>query len=435
MNILDCGITEFVELMRSHHTRRVWWIWDQAAATVRTSHPFLQEVTNWMCADSIDYQQHEGAFLQIGAETGTLQGAFVHNTVRGQAAGGVRFWRYDNLRAYLRDGIRLAKGMTHKNALAGLWWGGGKGVIAHPETVSHRDPEFRRQLFREYGDLMTSLRGCYVTAEDVGVDTTDMAQLYTRTRFTTCIPPELGGSGNPSIPTAQGVVCAMETALATLELGDLQGKTVAVQGYGNVGLPLIRYLLDKGVSRIIAADVESVRKEKVAQEISDPRLELRLVDRNDNSILQEAVDIASPCATGGVLNCDTIPAVRARIVCGAANNQLRDPVNDGPLLVEQGITYIPDFLANRMGITNCADEQSGYVPDDPDYQRHFDPEWEYGIPRLTRRIIENATISGEATTVEAIRLAEEFATRPHPLLGHRGQRIIDGLVADRWEAR
>nr|MBC8478720.1 hypothetical protein [bacterium] len=83
MNILDCGITEFVELMRSHHTRRVWWIWDQAAATVRTSHPFLQEVTNWMCADSIDYQQHEGAFLQIGAETGTLQGAFVHNTVRG----------------------------------------------------------------------------------------------------------------------------------------------------------------------------------------------------------------------------------------------------------------------------------------------------------------------------------------------------------------
>ena len=225
----------------------------------------------------------------------------------------------------------------------------------------------------------------------------------------------------------------MEAALATLELGSLQGKTIAVQGYGNVGIPLIRYLLEQGVAKIIAADVDDVRRKQVASEIPDPRLELRLVSRDDSSILWEEADIVSPCATGGVLNCDTIPRISAAIVCGAANNQLRDPVSDGALLAQQGITYVPDFLANRMGITNCADEQSGYVPHDPNYLRHFDAEWEYGIPRLTRRIIENAARSGASTDVEAVQLAEEFASRPHPLMGHRGEKIIAGLVTDRWE--
>ncbi len=434
MKLLDGGIAGFIETMRTHDTERVWWVWDPADQVVKVSHPFMQEIAEWMQDDRIDYQRHEGIFLQIGLKTGALQGAFIHNTVRGQAAGGVRFWRYENLRDYLLDGIRLAKGMTHKNALAGLWWGGGKGVIARPDNASHRDPEFRRQLFREYGDLMTSLRGCYVTAEDAGVNTEDMAQLFARSRFTTCIPAELGGSGNPSVPTARGVVCAMEAALATMEMGSLLGKTIAVQGYGNVGIPMIRYLLEGGVSRIIAADVDELRREQVVREISDPRLELRLVNHDDNRILTEEVDIVSPCATGGTLNCDTIPDFKAAIVCGAANNQLRDPVNDGPLLVKHGITYVPDFLANRMGIVNCANEQNGYVPEDTDFLRHFSEGWEYGIPDLTGRILENAKESGTATDVEAVRLAEEFAARPHPLAGHRGQRIIEGLVNDRWEA-
>jgi glutamate dehydrogenase/leucine dehydrogenase len=435
MNLLDGGIVEFIELMRSNDCQRVWWVWDPATETVKVSHPFLREIAEWMQDDPVDYQRHEGVFLQIGQKTGALQGAFVHNTVRGQAAGGVRFWRYENLRDYLLDGIRLAKGMTHKNALAGLWWGGGKGVIARPDDLSHRNPQFRQQLFREYGDLMTSLRGCYVTAEDVGVNTADMAQLYSRSRFTTCIPAELGGSGNPSIPTARGVVCAMEAALSTLKMGDLQGKTIAIQGYGNVGIPMIRYLLERNVSRIVAADVDEVRREQVSREIMDSRLELRLVDHDDNSILKEEADILSPCATGGTLNCDTIPHIKAAIVCGAANNQLKDPVNDGPLLVQHGITYVPDFLANRMGIVNCADEQNGYVPDDQDFLRHFAEDWEYGIPQLTHRILESADSSGAATDVEAVRLAEDFATRPHPLAGHRGRRIIDGLIGDRWEVR
>jgi glutamate dehydrogenase (NAD(P)+) len=222
-------------------------------------------------------------FVQVAPETGVLQAAFVHRTCRGQGAGGVRFWRYATVGDFLRDGLRLARGMTLKNALAGLWWGGGKGVMAKGTGTSEGASADRRRIYEEYGDFITSIQGCYVTAEDVGTSVEDMAAVFSRTRFTTCIPPALGGSGNPSVPTARGVVRGMEAALAHLGLGTLEGKTVAVQGLGHVGEPLVRFLLEKGVARILGSDIDPARQL--------PGVEVRIVYSVYNlslSVLDEA---------------------------------------------------------------------------------------------------------------------------------------------------
>ena len=165
---------------------------------LQLSHPALADLGDFLRGRSPDFHGHEGVFLAVGEESRALFGAFVHDTHRGLSQGGLRFWPYPTLTAFLADGLRLAQGMTRKNALAGLWWGGGKGIIARDPDAPFRDPAYRRTLYREYGAFVTSLAGCYVTAEDAGTGAADMAEVFTATRFVTCIPPALGGSGNPS---------------------------------------------------------------------------------------------------------------------------------------------------------------------------------------------------------------------------------------------
>jgi glutamate dehydrogenase/leucine dehydrogenase len=429
---LEISVEELIELMHQQKAKRVFFVWDRELKEVISSHSFLKNIATALKDDHVDYHAHEGIFLEIGSNSNALMGAFIHNTVRGQAAGGVRFWPYTKFMDYLKDGVRLAKGMTHKNALAGLWWGGGKGVICRPNN--YRDPEVRKTIFKEYGEFISTLRGSYVTAEDLGANTDDMYNVLRGTRFTTCIPPKTGGSGNPSIPTAEGVLSGMEAALRFKGMDNLEGKSIAVMGAGNVGGHLIRLLFKKGVSRIISTDVDSERCESLKKEFQSEKLLVRMVPMDDMSILSEKVDILSPCATGGILNRSTIPTIQAPIVCGAANNQLKDPVQDGAAIRHRNIAYVPDFLVNRMGIVNCANEQYGYVPHDPFIQRHFDPEWENSIYRLTLQILQNAEHTGEASDAEAIRLAEEYSSVPHPIWGHRGQQIIRGLLHDHWES-
>src|SRR5579864_784659 len=190
----------FRRLLAAAGIRRFFLAWDEEAGDVRASHPELAPLARLLAADRRDFDRHEGIFVQVAPGTGVLQGAFIHRTCRGQAAGGVRFWRYDTVEEFLRDGLRLARGMTHKNALAGLWWGGGKGVMVDEQAAPAGSPR-RRRIYEEYGELLSSLRGCYVGAEDAGTSAEDMAAVFSRTRFTTCIPAALGGSGNPSAPT------------------------------------------------------------------------------------------------------------------------------------------------------------------------------------------------------------------------------------------
>ena len=420
------------DLLVEEGIRRFFLVWDEDEKVVRASHPRLEPLARLLGDDRRDFDRHEGVFVQVAPETGVLQGAFIHRTCRGQAAGGVRFWRYDTVEEYLRDGLRLARGMTHKNALAGLWWGGGKGVMATGTGGDEAAPGVRRTIYQEYGSFLTSLRGCYVTAADVGTSVEDMAAVFSKTRFTTCIPPELGGSGNPSSPTALGVVRGMEAALAFLEMGDLGGKTVAIQGLGHVGEPLVRLLHERGIGRIVGSDIDPGREAALRERFPDLDLTVRIVERGDNTLLGEEAEILSPCATGAILGPETIPRIRARIVCGAANNQLEDPERDDARLQDAGVLYMPDFLVNRMGIVNCADEASGSFDGDPALEEHLGDRWDNSVYRLSLFVLEEARRTGKTPARVALELAEERSFEVHPIQGRRGARIIRSLVSSGW---
>lgn len=414
---------------------RFYLVWDTYEACVKASHPELEELARKLEKDTRDYDQHEGVFVQVGPDTRTLQAAFLHRTCRGQGAGGSRYWTYDTVGDFLSDGLRLSKGMTQKNALAGLWWGGGKGVIARGSGVEGSgriDPDVRRRMYEEYGELMTSIRGCYVTAEDVGTTVEDMAAIFSRTRFTTCVPERLGGSGNPSVPTARGTVRGMEAALAHLGMGTIEGKTIAVQGVGNVGEAIVGFVHDRGARRVIASDIDPGCEQRLRARFPDLDLEVRVVERGDNSILAEKVDIISPNATGATINERTIPAIRAPIVCGAANNQLEDPEVDDTRLHERDILYMPDFLINRMGIVNCADEQNGRIDDDPVFENHLGDDWDNSIFNLSLRVLNESVRTGSTPHRVAVDMADARSFELHPLMGHRGLQIIQDLVRGNW---
>ena len=432
-DIAQLSPPEFCKFLAAKGIQRFYLVWDEQQQRLVASHSELDSLAELFQRDTRDFDRHEGAFVQIAPSTGVLQGAFVHRTCRGQAAGGVRFWTYDTVEEYLRDGLRLGQGMTQKNALAGLWWGGGKGVMAR--GTGDDSAAGRRLVYEEYGEFMTSLRGCYVTAEDVGTSVEDMAAIFSRTRFTTCIPESLGGSGNPSVPTAMGVIRGMEAALAVRGEGTLEGKTIAVQGLGHVGEPLIGFLHERRVARVVGTDIDPGRESALRALFPELELTVHVVPRGDNSLFTEEADILSPNATGAILNERTIPTIAARIVCGAANNQLEDPERDDAMLAERGILYLPDFLVNRMGIVNCADEQFGNIDDDPAFERHLGDEWENSIFNLTQQVLAESERTGRTPHRVAVELADERSFEHHPLWGHRGPVIIKGLVDGAWARR
>lgn len=390
--------------------------------------PLLQPLADHLAQESPDYRDHEAVFLSTGEETGALFGVFIHRTARGQAQGGVRHWPYPTLASFLDDGLRLSLGMGRKCALAGLWWGGGKALIARQPGAQWRDPAYRCRVYADFGRFVTALRGCYVTAEDAGTTPVDMEEIYRHTRFVTCVPSELGGSGNPSGMTAMGVVCAMEAALDVLGLGDLEGKRVAMQGAGNVGSFMIERLLAKGVERIVATELSAERRAALLDHFSDPRLTVRQVDADDSAILAEPCDILAPNALGGVLGPKTIPSIQARIVCGAANNQLLDDEVDAVRLADRGVLYVPDYVANRMGIVACCNEHAGNLPEDPEVLRHLDRRAPDSVYQVTRGILEQARAAGTHPVAVANRIADERSQEPHPVWGHRARAIIRSLT-------
>lgn len=221
--LLDLPPDAVARELRRLGTGRAWWIRD--GQSLRASHDALLEITAFLEEGVGGARGHEAVFLAVGPESGALFGAFLHATSRGQAQGGLRRCPYTDLAAFLSDGLRLSWGMSRKIALAGLWWGGGKGLIASSEEP---DAEGRRALYREYGDFVSSLGGCYVTAEDAGTRPDDIANVFERTRFVTCIPAGFGGAGNPAPATAAGVVCGMEAALDACGLSGLSGRRIAM---------------------------------------------------------------------------------------------------------------------------------------------------------------------------------------------------------------
>ncbi len=431
MNLWQLPPATLIKAMTENQRERAFIVTHPQTGQLQASHPMLQNLVEALQADTRDYQKHQGMFFEIGRHSGHLLGAFIHLTLRGQAAGGVRLWHYDRLEDYIREGLRLSRGMGQKCALAGLWWGGGKGVIARQAGKDYHSPELRQAIYQDYGRFISSLRGCYVTAEDAGTVPDDMAQVFSTTRHTTCIPAEFGGSGNPSILTATGVVVAMEAALEYLGLGSLEGKTVVIQGVGNVSFHIIKELLNRRAAKIIGADVNPLALDKANTQYAGAPLELRLVAPGDNSILREAGDVLAPNALGATLNLNTIPLIQAKVVCGAANNQLEDPKRDAKLF-PKGVLYIPDFLANRMGIVNCANEQYGVIENDPVIMAHLQRQTATGIYQRCLEILHRAEKSGRTAAEEAELLADQLSLERHPIWGNRGQLIIDSLVQSGW---
>jgi leucine dehydrogenase len=279
-------------------------------------------------------------------DTAGYQGIIaVHSTALGPAVGGTRYWNYKTEDDAMTDVLRLARGMTYKNALAGLPFGGGKSIILRDGKKADRE-----QLFRTHGRMVNSLAGKYITAEDVGTSPADMEYIL---KETTYVGGLQGRSGDPSPHTARGVFRAMQAA-ANHKWGsdDLAGKIVAIQGCGHVGYFLAGELARVG-AKLIVTDVDAAK----AKHATD---EHRATAVAAEDIYSVQADIFAPCALGGILNDQTIPQLKAALVVGAANNQLLEP-RHGDLLERRGVLYAPDYAANAGGVINgCCREMLGW---------------------------------------------------------------------------
>lgn len=271
----------------------------------------------------------------------------IHNTVLGPAMGGTRMWHYEDEASAIRDALRLSRGMTFKNAIAGLNIGGGKAVIIGDARKIKSEAMMRR-----FGRFVNSLGGKYWTAEDVNMSTRDMEYIRMETPFVAGMPESMGGSGDPSPVTAYGVFVGMKAAAKKAFGSDsLAGKRILVQGAGNVG----KYLIDRLVAEKAEVMVSDIFEDKIKSITS--KHQVKVVDAN--AVYDTKMDIYAPCALGATLNNDTISRLKCAVVAGGANNQLDDEVHHGQMLKQQGILYAPDFLINSGGITNVYYEQQG----------------------------------------------------------------------------
>ncbi|RFU69809.1 Glu/Leu/Phe/Val dehydrogenase [Peribacillus saganii] len=274
----------------------------------------------------------------------------IHDTTLGPALGGTRMWTYASEEAAIEDALRLAKGMTYKNAAAGLNLGGGKTVI-----IGDPRKDKNEEMFRAFGRFIQGLNGRYITAEDVGTTVADMDIIHEETDYVTGISPAFGSSGNPSPVTAFGVYRGMKAAAKEAFGSDsLEGKVVAVQGVGNVAYNLCRHLHEEGAKLIVT----DINKESVMRAVED--FGAKAVDPDE--IYGVECDIYAPCALGAVINDATIPQIKAKVIAGAANNQLKD-TKHGDIIHELGIVYAPDYVINAGGVINVADELYGYNSD------------------------------------------------------------------------
>ncbi|HSB07980.1 MAG TPA: Glu/Leu/Phe/Val dehydrogenase [Blastocatellia bacterium] len=269
----------------------------------------------------------------------------VHSTVLGPAVGGTRFWNYGSEEEAVVDALRLSRGMTYKCAIADVPLGGGKSIIIGDNRTHDRE-----WLFRAHGRFVDRLGGRYITAEDVGTSAADMEYIALETKHVGGLASE--GAGDPSPWTALGVFRSIQAA-AKYRWGsdDLRGKRVAIQGCGNVGYHLARELHAAG-AQLYVADLDSERVRRTMTDFNASSISL-------DSIYSADVDVFAPCALGGVINDQTIPQLRAEIICGAANNQLLE-ARHGDLVEARGILYAPDYVANGGGVLSGGADLFGW---------------------------------------------------------------------------
>ncbi|HEX9085842.1 MAG TPA: Glu/Leu/Phe/Val dehydrogenase [Gemmatimonadaceae bacterium] len=301
--------------------------------------------------DTLAEMGHEEIVMCSDPSVGYKGILAVHSTKLGPALGGTRFWQYATDEEAITDALRLSRGMTYKNAVAGLNLGGGKSII-----IGDNKTKDREKIFRAHGRFVETLGGRYITAEDVGTSTKDMSYVQMETKHVAGLA---GKSGDPSPVTAHGVFRAVQ-ASANRKWGSdsLEGKTIAIQGAGSVGSYLAKELHEAG-ARLIISEIDPAKSAKVAKATG-----AKIVD--DAAIFSVDADIFSPCALGGIINDKTIPKLKVEIVAGGANNQLLED-RHGDELQRRGILYAPDYVANAGGVINVYGEVAGW-----DAQRALD---------------------------------------------------------------
>ncbi|KFF16105.1 Glu/Leu/Phe/Val family dehydrogenase [Flavobacterium hydatis] len=296
----------------------------------------------------LSFDDHEQIVFCNDKDTGLKAIIGIHNSVMGPALGGTRMFNYANEWEALNDVLRLSRGMTYKAAITGLNIGGGKAVIMG-DAKTQKTPE----LMRKFGEFVHSLSGRYITAEDVGMETRDMDIVRDVTPYVTGISEERGGSGNPSPVTAYGVFLGMKAAVKQQFGSDsVAGKKVLVQGIGHVGETLVDYLTKEGAI-VTITDINEEKLYEVAAKYG------ATIFAGDD-IYSADVDVYAPCAMGATLNDDTVKKIKAKVIAGAANNQLANENVHGLILQERGILYAPDFLINAGGIINVYAELEHY---------------------------------------------------------------------------
>ena len=343
--------------------------------------------------DTIASMGHEQVVMCHDKSSGYRGIIAIHDTTLGPALGGTRFWQYATDEEALVDALRLARGMTYKNAVAGLNLGGGKAVMIGDNRTIRRE-----MLFRAHGRFVDTLGGRYITAEDVGTSPADMDYVHMETEYVAGL---VARSGDPSPVTAHGVFRAIE-ACAQHRWGStsLSGKSVAVQGLGHVGYYLCKELHAAG-ARLVVSDIDAERVKRVVNEFHATPVDT-------DEVHSAPVDIYAPCALGGVLNDTTIPKLRCEIVAGAANNQLLEP-RHGDALEARGILYAPDYVANAGGVINVYGELAGW-----DHDRAYRKAGE--IFTTVLGVFEIAKESGVPTYVAADRLAELRVKAVHDMM-------------------
>ena len=294
--------------------------------------------------DTLAEMGHEEIVMCSDPSVGYRGILAIHSTKLGPALGGTRFWQYASDEEAITDALRLSRGMTYKNAVAGLHLGGGKSII-----IGDNKTKAREKIFRAHGRFVESLGGRYITAEDVGTSTKDMDYVHMETGHVAGLA---GKSGDPSPVTAHGVFRAVQ-ASANRKWGSdsLEGKTVTIMGCGSVGTYLAKELHEAG-AKLIVSDIDSAKAARVAKMTGAKIVE-------DDAIFSSDADIFSPCALGGIINDETIPRLKVQIVAGGANNQLLEE-RHGDELQRRGILYAPDYVANAGGVINVYGEVAGW---------------------------------------------------------------------------
>ena len=332
--------------------------------------------------------EHEQVVFANDPATGLRAIIALHSTALGPGLGGTRFYPYASTAEAVTDVLNLSRGMTYKNALAGLDLGGGKAVIiGDPHTLKSE------ALLRAYGRFVQSLGGRYYTACDVGTYSDDMDHIARECSFVTGRTVAHGGAGDSSVLTAYGTYQGMRAA-AEVVWGEptLGGRTVGVAGVGKVGRHLVRHLIEDGAT-VVVTDVHAPSLDRIREEYP----QVQLVGSTEE-LVAGALDVYAPCALGGALTDEVVEVLSAKIVCGAANNQLAHPGVEKSL-EDRGILYAPDYCVNSGGVIQVADELEGFSFERAEQRAS-------GIFDTTRAVFELARTDGVPPAIAADRLAE-----------------------------